>query len=165
MTEVLLWLETHQTPRRQGEADQVASRGQEEEEEEEEEEVVVEVEELVKTMVETSQGCLVSVVSLTVGFRHSRKLVKGEVALLVDDQTLKFLLRHQEVRNKSRQMKKNMLQIFTTYIRLKEPSPQMLVLCKHSCLVWFTSNEVGKHKRKKYKHFRLCVIQRVTIRW
>jgi len=53
--------------------------------------------ELVKTMVETSQGCLVSVVSLTVGFRHSRKLVKGEVALLVDDPTLKFLLRHQEV--------------------------------------------------------------------
>ena len=103
MTEVLLWLETHQMPRHQGEADQVASRGQEEEEEEEEEEVVVEVvevevEELVKTMVETSQGCLVSVVSLTVGFRHSRKLVKGEVALLVDDPTLKFLLRHQEVR-------------------------------------------------------------------
>ena len=159
MTEVLLWLETHQMPQHQGEADQVASRGQEEEEEEEE--VVVEVEELVKTMVETSQGCLVSVVSLTVGFRHSRKLVKGEVALLVDDQTLKFLLRHQEVRNKSRQMKKNMLQIFNTYIR----PPQMLVLCKHSCLVWFTSNEVGKHKRKKYKHFRLCVIQRVTIRW
>ena len=98
MTEVLLWLETHQMPRHQGEADQVASRGQEEEEEEEEEVVVVEGEELVKTMVETSQGCLVSVVSLTVGFRHSRKLVKGEVALLVDDQTLKFLLRHQEVR-------------------------------------------------------------------
>ena len=96
MTEVLLWLETHQMPRHQGEADQVASRGQEEEEEEEGE--VVEVVELVKTMVETSQGCLVSVVSLTVGFRHSRKLVKGEVALLVDDQTLKFLLRHQEVR-------------------------------------------------------------------
>ena len=102
MTEVLLWLETHQMPRHQGEADQVASRGQEEEEEEEE---VVEVEELVKTMVETSQGCLVSVVSSTVGFRHSRKLVKGEVALLVDDPTLKFLLRHQEVRKKSRQMK------------------------------------------------------------
>ena len=96
MTEVLLWLETHQMPRHQGEADQVASRGQEEEEEEEGE--VVEGVELVKTMVETSQGCLVSVVSLTVGFRHSRKLVKGEVALLVDDQTLKFLLRHQEVR-------------------------------------------------------------------
>ena len=36
MTEVLLWLETHQMPRHQGEADQVASRGQEEEEEEEE---------------------------------------------------------------------------------------------------------------------------------
>ena len=35
MTEVLLWLETHQMPRHQGEADQVASRGQEEEEEEE----------------------------------------------------------------------------------------------------------------------------------
>ena len=103
MTEVLLWLETHQMPRHQGEADQVASRGQEEEEEEEE--VVVEVEELVKTMVGTSQGCLVSVVSSTVGFRHSRKLVKGEVALLVDDPTLKFLLRHQEVRKKSRQMK------------------------------------------------------------
>ena len=102
MTEVLLWLETHQMPRHQGEADQEASRGQEEEEEEEE---VVEVEELVKTMVETSQGCLVSVVSSTVGFRHSRKLVKGEVALLVDDPTLKFLLRHQEVRKKSRQMK------------------------------------------------------------
>ena len=98
MTEVLLWLETHQMPRHQGEADQVASRGQEEEEEVEEVVVVVEVEELVKTMVETSQGCLVSVVSLTVGFRHSRKLVKGEVALLVDDPTLKFLLRHQEVR-------------------------------------------------------------------
>ena len=102
MTEVLLWLETHQMPRHQGEADQEASRGQEEEEEEEE---VVDVEELVKTMVETSQGCLVSVVSSTVGFRHSRKLVKGEVALLVDDPTLKFLLRHQEVRKKSRQMK------------------------------------------------------------
>ena len=102
MTEVLLWLETHQMPRHQGEADQEASRGQEEEEEEEE---VVEGEELVKTMVETSQGCLVSVVSSTVGFRHSRKLVKGEVALLVDDPTLKFLLRHQEVRKKSRQMK------------------------------------------------------------
>ena len=107
MTEVLLWLETRQMPRHQGEADQEASRGQEEEEEEEEEEevVVVEVEELVKTMVETSQGCLVSVVSSTVGFRHSRKLVKGEVALLVDDPTLKFLLRHQEVRKKSRRMK------------------------------------------------------------
>ena len=104
MTEVLLWLETHQMPRHQGEADQVASRGQEEEEEEEEV-VVVEVGELVKTMVGTSQGCLVSVVSSTVGFRHSRKLVKGEVALLVDDPTLKFLLRHQEVRKKSRQMK------------------------------------------------------------
>ena len=102
MTEVLLWLETRQMPRHQGEADQEASRGQEEEEEEEE---VVEVEELVKTMVETSQGCLVSVVSSTVGFRHSRKLVKGEVALLVDDPTLKFLLRHQEVRKKSRRMK------------------------------------------------------------
>ena len=104
MTEVLLWLETHQMPRHQGEADQVASRGQEEEEEEEEV-VVVEVGELVKTMVGTSQGCLVSVVSSTVGFRHSRKLVKGEVALLVDDPTLKFLLRHQEVRKKSRRMK------------------------------------------------------------
>ena len=102
MTEVLLWLETRQMPRHQGEADQEASRGQEEEEEEV---VVVEVEELVKTMVETSQGCLVSVVSSTVGFRHSRKLVKGEVALLVDDPTLKFLLRHQEVRKKSRRMK------------------------------------------------------------
>ena len=90
-------------PRHQGEADQEASRGQEEEEEEEV--VVVEVGELVKTMVGTSQGCLVSVVSSTVGFRHSRKLVKGEVALLVDDPTLKFLLRHQEVRKKSRQMK------------------------------------------------------------
>ena len=101
MTEVLLWLETHQMPQHQGEADQVASRDQEEEEEEVEEvvvEVEVEVEELVKTMVETSQGCLVSVVSLTVGFRHSRKLVKGEVAHLVDDPTLKFLLQHQEVR-------------------------------------------------------------------
>ena len=100
MTEVLLWLETHQMPRHQGEADQEASRGQEEEEEEEEV-VVVEVGELVKTMVGTSQGCLVSVVSSTVGFRHSRKLVKGEVALLVDDPTLKFLLRHQEVRNRA----------------------------------------------------------------